>query len=125
MSLPWVKIGPIMSDDFFGLELALSFFQNLIWPALAIFQLIVALTAKQRVGTSATNLMVFGSVISMIMSVVNAGIQIGMMHFDLGYEMVTYWYSFSWLFSLTGSLLFLVGLWQLVKSVGDDETKWN
>lgn len=108
-----------MESGFGSLGEVIVLLPQLFWPAMAIFQLVICLKAKERVGTSATQLMVVGTIISLIMSVAEFAINFGMQFLDWGYEYLTTWYSFSWLFSLAGSLLFLVGLYQFVNSVGD------
>ncbi|MEM1357513.1 MAG: hypothetical protein AAGF89_04910 [Bacteroidota bacterium] len=110
-----------MESGFGSIEEVLLLLPQLIWPAMAIFQLVICLKAKERVGTSATQLMVVGTIISLIMSVANFTTSFGLQFLDWGYEYLTTWYSFSWLLSLAGSLLFLFGLYQFVNSVGDSK----
>lgn len=91
-----------MNTDFFSIV-------QLIWPALAVFELVVAIIAQNNHKVPATNLMIAGAVVSLISA---GGYQL--MNFSPFYDLFEVMQVSFNILSYVGSILFLIGLLNLI-----------
>jgi len=95
------------------MELDNSFYQminNLVWPALAIFELVVVIIAQNKYRHRSTGLLLVGSVLGMITTIIYP--LIALIPYSGGAFALMY--GIANIFSLVGNLVFLVGLLQFV-----------
>jgi hypothetical protein len=95
------------------MELDNSFYQlinGLIWPALAIFELIVVIIAHNKYRHSSTGLLLFGAVVGMTTNIAYPVIAL----IPSSGDALPLLYGITNILSLVGNLVFLVGLLQFV-----------
>jgi hypothetical protein len=88
-----------------------------VWPLLAAISLIVSLEAKQRHPGLGSTLMVAGSTLVMLISVIYLTRNFGLRYEWVEYDDYSMFFVFSDIFSVAGQLLFLMGLRHLIKSI--------
>ncbi|WP_020569826.1 hypothetical protein [Neolewinella persica] len=79
---------------------------QLVWPMIAIFTLIVSLRAKQRHPGQGSTLMVVGSSIALLVSVVNTSMNFAMRFNWLDYDSIGMNYAFTNIISIVAQVLF-------------------
>ncbi len=83
---------------------------QLVWPLMAVFALIVSTLALKKHPGNGTNFMVIGSAITLLTSIANTALTVGMQNALLNLENITAAYLATGVFSLIGQVLFLLGL---------------
>lgn len=83
---------------------------GLVWPALGIFELVIAIIAHNKYKHSSTGLLLAGAVIGLITTLSYPFINL------IGYygEAIQFFYAFLNILGIIGNLVFLVGLLNLV-----------
>lgn len=85
---------------------------QLLWPMLAIATFVICLQIQGRhKEVNGVSLMVSGSLIVMIMSLVAGFFQFMVINGDMDYSAITAFYSLRGMLSLVGQVLFLIGLY--------------
>jgi hypothetical protein len=88
-----------------------------VWPLLAAISLIVSLEAKQRHPGLGSTLMVTGSSLVVLISIVYMTRNFGLRYEWVEYDDYSKFFIFSDILSAAGQLMFLMGLRSVIKSI--------
>lgn len=88
---------------------------GLFWAALAVFKLIISLSAQKSFPGKAASLMVMGSIGGLVFVVLNPFLSVFIARLDFPMESIPVVFSIIGVVRGIFSLLFLLGLYQLIK----------
>lgn len=94
-----------------------------VWPLLAAIGLIVSLETKQRHSGQGSTLMVAGSILVLLISIIYMTRNFGIRYEWVEYDDYSKFFIFSDIFSVAGQLMFLMGLRTVIKSIITVEEK--
>ncbi len=101
--------------NFFDLPVLMGSLTGLLWVVLAIFELVISLSAQKSFPGKATSLMVVGSLGGLVLSVLNPFLSVFITTLDLPMEDIPVVFSITGLVRGGFALVFLLGLYRLVK----------